>query len=82
MAGSILELKRFENYNNSLSSVKIDLVWVRVPCRAPNFLQSAELKPPTPLYARLAQLVEQSYNGNDVKSKNLLLRTKKSVLIP
>lgn len=36
-ADSILVLKRYESYNNSLSSVKFDLVWVRVPPPRPIF---------------------------------------------
>ena len=35
-----------------------------------------------PTYAGVAQQEEQQLFGNCVKSKNLLLRTEKSVLIP
>ena len=37
-AGSILALKRCENYNNSLSSVKLNLAWVGIPPGVPIYL--------------------------------------------
>jgi len=37
-AGSILALKRRENYDNSLSSVNLNLAWVGIPPGVPIYL--------------------------------------------
>jgi hypothetical protein len=41
-AGSILALKRCENYNNSLSSVNLNLVLVRVQPGVPDFINTLD----------------------------------------
>ena len=42
-AGSIFALKRCENYNNSLSSVNLNLVLVRIQLGLPIFMDSSHL---------------------------------------
>ena len=55
-AGSISALKRCGNYDNSLSSVKINLVWVRVPSPPPILFIQSELKPPVPFIWRCSSI--------------------------
>ena len=49
-AGSISALKRCGNYDNSLSSVKINLVWVRVPPPPPIFIYSKRTETTSSFY--------------------------------
>ena len=79
-AGSILALKRCENYNNSLSSVKLNLVLVRIQPGVPNLLTSWIVST-YPLYPGSSS-GRAVVKENNVTSKNLLVEIEKSVLSP
>ena len=78
--GSIFVLKRYENYNNSPSSVKLNLAWVGIPPGVPNLLTSWIVST-YPIYPG-SSVPERLRKESNVMSKNLLLETEKSVLSP